>query len=194
MKPNIIIITGYLASGKSTFARRLSEVLNVPCLVKDTFKTALCVSVSPLSNEEKSQFSAVTFDAMMYVVERLVETGLTIIIEGNFVPFGVKKTDEAGVIKALAERYDCRTLTYKFVGNTECLHKRFIERDKLPERGQVNVWPYQPSHDEFIGWCRNLDAFTVGREIIEVDTTDFEKVDFNRHIETAQIFIRESDK
>ena len=38
------------------------------------------------------------------------------------------------------------------------------------------------------------DTFEVGGETVEIDTTDFEKVDFNRHIETAQIFIRASGK
>ena len=57
MNPHIIIVTGYLAAGKSTFARRLSEALNVPYLIKDTFKIALCESASVISREESSRLS-----------------------------------------------------------------------------------------------------------------------------------------
>ena len=190
MKPHIIIITGYLAAGKSTFARRLSEVINVPCIVKDTFKSALCASIDVDSREESSRFSAVTFDAMMYVAERHIETGCPIIIEGNFVPYGIKKTDEAGVLKALIDKYNCRSLTFKFIGDTQILHRRYIERDKLPERGKVNAMLGEIPHNDFDRFCHNLDGFNIGGEVIEVDTTDFGNVNFEQHIETARAFLR----
>ena len=189
MDRKIIIIEGYLASGKSTFAARLSKEINVPYLIKDTFKIALCSSVSVDSRAESSRFSAVTFDGMMYVAERLIEVGCPVIIEGNFVPGGIKKVDEAGVIKTLIDKYDCQPLTYKFMGDTEILYKRYIERDKLPERGQVNAMLGDIPHNDFDRLCRNLDAFNVGGDVIIIDTTDFGRVDFDSHIETARSFI-----
>ncbi|MDR2569278.1 MAG: hypothetical protein LBD23_03130, partial [Oscillospiraceae bacterium] len=147
-------------------------------------------NASVISIEESRRFSAVTFDGMMYIAERFMETGYPIILEGNFVPGGIKKTDEAGTIKKLIDKYTCHPLTYKFVGDTRILHKRYIERDKLPERGQVNAMHGGIPHYDFDRFCRNLDAFDVGGETVEVDTTDFEKVDFNRHIETAQVFMQ----
>ena len=190
MNPCMIVVTGYLASGKSTFALRLSEALRVPYLIKDTFKIALSAGLLPLSREDKSRFSAVTFDAMMYVAERLMEKGLPLIIEGNFVPGGVKKTNEAGTIETLAKKHACRTLTFKFIGDTSSLYKRFIDREKLPERGQANMLSYQLSYEEFIIGCRNLGAFSIGGKTVEVDTTEFEKVDFDHHIETARVFLK----
>ena len=86
MNRKIIVITGYLASGKSTFARLLSSELNIPCFIKDTFKSAICASIDVNNRGESSRFSAVTFDAMIYVAERLIETGVPAVIEGNFVP------------------------------------------------------------------------------------------------------------
>ena len=188
-KTPIIVVTGYLTAGKSTFARRLSDELNIPYLIKDTFKIALCANIELSDRAEKSRFSAVTFDAMMYVTERLIETGCPAVIEGNFVPRGVKKIDEAGVIKALLEKHNCQSLTFKFIGDTHVLHKRFVERENLPERGQANTMGYEISHDEFNLWCHNLDAFDVGGEIVEIDGTNFDTVDFNKHIETARDFL-----
>lgn len=185
----IIIIEGYLASGKSTFAAKLSKEINVPYLIKDTFKSAICRSVSIASREESSRFSAVTFDAMIYVVERFMETGLPVIIEGNFVPEGVKKVDEASVIKDLICKYGYESLTYKFKGDTNILHKRFIRRENSPERGQANLMFSEMPYIEFDRTCRNFDGFSVGGKITEVDTTDFEKVDFGALIELAKAFI-----
>jgi predicted kinase len=185
----IIIVTGYLASGKSTFAHLLSKEINVPYLIKDTFKIALCENVPITNREESSRFSAVTFNAMMYVTERLMETGCPIIIEGNFVPTGIKKADEAGVIKTLIGKYGFEPLTFKFSGDTRILHKRFMEREKTPERGQPNIMFTEIPYNDFDRYCHNLGGFDVGGEIIKVDTTDFNNVDFGSFIETARVFL-----
>jgi len=185
----IIVIAGYLASGKSTFAVWLSKALGVPCFSKDAFKTALTASVPINDRPASSLFSAVTFDAMMYAAERLMEAGYPLIIEGNFVPSGVKKLDEAGVIRALINKYGYGALTYKFTGDTRALYGRFIERDKTPERGQANRMFGGIAQDEFDGYCRNLDAFGVGGEAVAVDTTDFGKVDFDGLIEKGRSFL-----
>ena len=127
---------------------------------------------------------------MMYVTERLLETGYPIIIEGNFVPQGIKKVDEAGAIKALINKYAAQSLTFKFFGDTQVLHKRYIKRDKLPERGQVNAMHSDIIYDDFDRYCQNLNAFDIGGEIIKIDTTDFDKVDFEYYIEKARLFIK----
>ena len=90
----MIIIEGYLASGKSTFAMKLSQTLGVPYLIKDTLKNTMCRNVPVENRAESSRYSVVTFDAMMYVVERFFECGLPIIIEGNFAPTGQKKVHQ----------------------------------------------------------------------------------------------------
>jgi len=91
MENKLIVIQGYLAAGKSTFARQLSTALKVPCFVKDTFKSALCESIELASREESSRFSAVTFDGLLYIAEQMLEAGQPLILEGNFTPPGVKK-------------------------------------------------------------------------------------------------------
>ena len=189
MNKGIIIIEGYLASGKSTFALQLAKAINVPYLIKDTFKIALCESISVANRGDSSRFSTVTFDAMMYVTERMLEAGYPIIIEGNFVPAGVKKTDESMRIKHLICKYGYTSLTFKFMGDTQVLYKRFIEREESPERGQVNTMGFKPSCDDFDKWCHNLDAFNVGGDIVKVDTTDFNAINLNSYAELARQFI-----
>ena len=189
MDKKIIIIEGYLASGKSTFALRLSEAIGVPYLIKDTFKSALCKNIEIANRSESSKFSVVTFDAMMYVVERLMEMGYPVIIEGNFAPSGMKKVDEAGEIKRLIETYEYQSLTYKFKGNTKILHKRFVDREATVERGQANKLGFEVQYEDFDMWCHKLDPFDVGGDVVEIDTTDFSKVDFVEYIDMAKRFI-----
>lgn len=191
MSGKMIIIEGYLASGKSTFARKLSKETKVPCFIKDTFKIALCKSAGSLNREESSRFSTVTFDGMMYAAERLIETGNSVIIEGNFAPEGVKKTNEAGEIRRLIEKYDCLALTFQFSGDTRVLFQRFVNREASPERGQANTMQIPFSYEDFSGWCHNLDPFDVGGKIVRVDTTDFDAVDFDQHLALARKFLQE---
>ena len=189
MNNKIIIVEGYLASGKSAFALKLSESLKIPYFIKDTFKIALCENISVNDRNESSRFSAVTFDAMMYAIERLFEVGYPVIIEGNFVPEGVKRIDESKIIRGIINKYSYKSLVFKFSGDTKILHRRFIERERLPERGQVNKMGFEPSYTEFDAWCHNLDKFDVGGKVIKIDTTDCSKVNFERYIEVARLFI-----
>ena len=186
MNKKAIIVEGYLASGKSTFALRLSQSLNIPYLLKDTFKMALCKSISISSRTQSSAFSAVTFDGMMYVMERMMETRTPIILEGNFVPAGVKKVDEAREIRRLIDQYDYSSLDFKFMGDTRVLHQRFLEREKTPERGEANKIGTDVPYATFNQWCHSLDDFDIGGQTLRVDTTDFSAVDFNRLIELAE--------
>jgi len=190
MNKKLIIIEGSLASGKTTFALRLSRQLQVPCLAKDNFKTALCRQVPVMDRKTSSLFSAVTFDAMLYAAERMCEAGYPVILEGNFVPAGVKPVDEAGRLKKLIATYEYEALDFKFSGNVELLYKRFLERENTPERGAANRIGTDVPFHQFETWCSNLEGFHVGENIIRVDTSDFAAVDFDSYIEIAREFLR----
>ncbi len=189
MQSKLIVITGYLASGKSTFASTLSERLRVPCFIKDRMKIALCESLGPISKAESSRFSAVTFDGMLYAAGQLLAVGQPAILEGNFVPAGLKKTDEAGEIRELAGRFGAETLTFFFRGDTRALHPRYLAREQTPERGEVNKMGREVPFEEFDRLCHNLDPFSIGGETVMVDTTDFTRVDFAALCEKAARFL-----
>ncbi len=186
----IIVIRGYLASGKSTFATRLSETFNLPCFIKDTFKIALCKNIELHSRAEKSAFSAVTFDAMMFTAEQLMKCGVSLIIEGNFMPTGIKKIDEAGEIRSLVKKYRYDALVLDFSGDISVLYKRFTERESSSERGNVNTVG-TISQEVFNTWCHNMDGFVMGDNVIHIDTTDFNQVDFDEYIAEVEKFLKQ---
>lgn len=194
MSNKVIVIEGYLAAGKSSFAEKLSQALKVPCLIKDAFKTALCSTVVMENRKQSSRFSAITFDGMLYVAERLLEVGCPLIMEGNFVPAGVKDRDESEAIRRVLEKHRCEPLTFKFTGDTKVLHQRFVEREESPERGQANRIGSAVSYEDFDTWCHNLDSFDLGGKAIRVDTTDFDKVDYKMMIEMTRQFMEGTER
>ena len=54
----------------------------------------------------------------------------------------------------------------------------------------MDVAPGDIAQMDFDRYCHNLDAFDVGGNIIEVDTTDFRMADFEHHIKMAQEFFK----
>jgi len=194
MNKSIIIINGHPAAGKTTFAIQLSRELKIPYLVKNTFKNALGASMAVNNQGESSRLSATTFDAIVYVAERLMEVGKPLIIEGSFSAHefikddGTRKVNESAIIKELIDKYDYQPLTYIFTGDTLILHKRFLEREKLNERG-LSAIIGEMTYEYFDKICQHQEKFDIGGKLIKIDTTDFEKVDFASLIETVKMFI-----
>ena len=188
MNKKIIVIAGYIASGKSTFALQLSKEMKIPCFIKDTFKSAICTGTPITNREESRRFSAATFDAIAYVSERLMEIDYPFIIEGNFVMGGYMKTNEGDRLKQLIDKYDYQSLTYIFWGDTHVICDRFNKREKLPERKQIQMFT-ELTYEDCEKELPPLGDFTVGGKTVRVDTTDFEKVSFIHYIEIARGFL-----
>ena len=187
----IIIIEGYLAAGKSTFALKLSKKVGVPYLSKDSFKTALCKNIRIRNREESSMYSMITFEGILYVTEKMMEREYPIIIEGNFTPRGVKKIDESDCIRRLIDKYQYESLTFKFWGKTSVLYKRFVERENTVERGEANKMKEEFSYKDFDEWCHNLDTFDVGGKTIKINTTNFGNVNYSVYLDMSKNFFSE---
>lgn len=190
MNKKIIIVAGYVATGKTTFSLKLSQALGIPYFSRDLLKIALSRSIPVNSRDASNQLSAATFDALEFITEKFMETGFPLIIESNFViGENHNKIKEGDTLKTLTKRYDYQTLTYIFLGDLRILYKRFIERDKLPTRGQANQMWDEINFEDFKKGISPLGDFTIGGEIVKIDTTDFGTVDFESHIETARLFM-----
>ena len=65
----LILITGDLASGKSTLAASLSESLSIPYFTKDSLKEIACDAIGYSSREENRRLSISAVNSMIYVFE-----------------------------------------------------------------------------------------------------------------------------
>ena len=84
MARQLIVVSGLPASGKTTFARRLSADLDVPLLAKDDIKELLFEKI-PQKDREWSTVQGRAAIAMMYAGAReLLCADSTVIIESSF--------------------------------------------------------------------------------------------------------------
>ena len=190
MNKKVIIITGYLAAGKTTFAQALSKELGIPYFSKDLIKVALSRDIIIDNRDDSKRLSAATFDAIEHITERFMETANPLIIEANFVMnenHGGRREGDA--LKSLIDRYGYKALTYVFTGDFCILCDRFNERDRAPERGDANRLPEPFTYEAFKEHVSPLGEFNIGGDIVRIDATDYNAVDFTSHIEAARLFI-----
>jgi len=190
MCKKIIIIGGYCATGKTTFAARLSQELGITYFAKDMVKIALNRSFSVNDRADSKRLSAIAFDSMAFAVERHMEVGQPIIIEANFVMRenhgGLREGD---ALRDLIDRYGYQSLTYIFVGEMPVLYARFAARDGLPQRGVANKMWDEFGFDDYVAANLHLAEFNIGGDIVKIDATDLDAVDFCEYIWVAKTFM-----
>jgi len=176
-KPYVIIVAGIPASGKTTYARHISEKLQVPFIGKDAIKEKLYDVIRyDTSRRENSQlYGMASYSVFFHIAECLMKAGVSFVLESNFIPAS------AGVLLPLVEKYDYLPLTVMFDADMQALHKRFCERDITDERHPGLVVNSNVFHDfdYFNSATSPLREFCVGEKIV-VDTTDFSAVDYSK--------------
>jgi predicted kinase len=181
VKNKLILIAGHSAAGKSTFARKLSEILKVPCFSKDAVKEAMANGFGSDSEQLQVKGSAAAISLMLHIAECFLQNGKICVLESNFFP------PQNEQIERLLVRYEAICLTFLFIGDMEVLWERYGQREA--ERHWVHNFVGQ-SKDRFINGAikAGVGDFTVGKTIT-VDATDFSKIDYDELFAIAKQFI-----
>ena len=177
---DIIIITGELASGKTSYGKKISSILKIPFFSKDEIKEILYDSFNNnnLIYEDKRKIGANSYNVFYYIIEEQMKVGVPIIVESNFVKESIP------IIKRLLKKYNYRPITIRFEGDLHILHRRFLKREYSNERhnGLVANGAFD-TFENFEKTAQKSKKFKIDDNEILVDTTDFSKVDFDKIIE-----------
>lgn len=184
-----ILVTGIPASGKSTLAEKLADELGCPWFSKDKIKEILFDTVGFQSRGEKNKLGLAGMEILYYAAEQCMKQGQLFILENNF-----ETVSREGLLKLL-DQYCYTAVTLRLTGDYQALYQRFSERDVSPDRhfGHVTNTCYPPKDGEtedinrlsYEGYVygiehRGMDKFRANGPCIEVDTTDFAKVDMEK--------------
>ncbi|MCL2216432.1 MAG: GNAT family N-acetyltransferase [Defluviitaleaceae bacterium] len=195
---NLILIAGLPATGKTSFAKFLSEELSIPMVSKDIVKELLYDTLGFKSRAEKVALNMAAIEIMHHFAEAQLSIGQSIILERNFESVCKPK------LLALIEKFKPCTITVTFHANIETLFPRFIERDRSSARHRGHVVNMQyPETDaaptmsiedqgltpaQFLASAeeRGMLNFSVGGEEIFVDTSDFSQVSYETIAEAVK--------
>ena len=131
MKNRLILITGDLASGKSTLADALSRELKVPAFKKDVIKEQYCDMYGFTTREENRNLSVMAMDFMINAFFSFASQQQNIILEANF------REEELRQIEVLVAQFNYDVVLLVLRGDIEVLYKRFL--DRLPNRHRAHT-------------------------------------------------------
>ena len=173
MRPTIIIVTGRPAAGKSTLAKWLSQQLKLPLVSKDSIREELFDRLGWKDRKWAQELGKASVDMMFYFARAELEVEHSIIMGNSFYPPVSNPR-----FQALKEQYNAQSIQIVCDSDRETLFQRFKSRadsgSRHPGHGDQAVL-----EELYANLADNSSAvFEIGGLIIEVDTTDFAKVDY----------------
>lgn len=163
----LLLITGDLATGKSTFAEILSKRYGIAVMYKDKIKEVLGDTIGFRDREENLKLSKATMELMTYGFSEAAALGKDLILEANF------KEYEMARLQKIAEKKGYETLTLVMHADMDIIYKRFVNRIKNENRHPVHLCGFDgyDSLKYYIDKGREQKSF--GR-IIKINANDFE--------------------
>ena len=120
---DVIIIAGMPASGKSTIAKQISQVLKYPILEKDAFKEELFDTIGFTNYAQKRNLDHAATAVLLRCMDALLQGGTSCIVVNNF------RKDAKAKVQAIIDRYQCRCILVFLSGDNNEFYRRYVERD-----------------------------------------------------------------
>ena len=170
----LIIISGAPCTGKTTLAKKISSKFKLPLLIKDDIKELLFDSLGFKDRKWSQKLGIASYQILYKTIELLLQTNHSFIVETNFRPkFANQK------FKNLQDKYKFKTLQIICETKGEILLKRFKKRSESGERHPGHVDHLNYNEFEEILLKEEHLALNIGGEILKVNTTDFDQIDYN---------------
>ena len=176
--PLAILVTGLPGTGKTRIARRISKRFGLPLACKDDYKEAFFDTLGWGDRAWSQRLGRAAGDALQLFVEAHARAGLPCIIESNFPP------EVASELCAIQQAHPFRPFQIVCRTEGEVLLARFAARIGQRHRGHGDEGLVQELGPLLLsGAYAPLD---IGGTLYEIDTTDFDAVDYDGLYEALQ--------
>lgn len=163
----LLLLSGDLATGKSTFAALLGKRYGVVTLYKDRVKEILGDTVGFSNREENLRLSVASAAVMRMVFSAFAAVGSDLILESNF------RQKELELLRDIADEHGYQVLTVVLRADVDILHGRFLHRLYHENRHCVHASGGMEDYDVFVSYVENQRNLTIPGESIGVCADDF---------------------
>ena len=161
----LIIITGELATGKSTLADRIAKRRGIPRFRKDDLKEILADNIGFADREQNRKLSVVAVKLMDNLLEVICATDGDLILEANF------RQEEYDHLTCLARKRGYKVLTISMTGDDRVLYERYAQRSGAGRHSSHLTVPAQ-TFEVFTAYQHQLLLSDLQEPCIRMDTTD----------------------
>ncbi len=173
-QPCIIIITGLPATGKTTLGKRLAQDLGIPFFFKDCFKEIIFDCIGWSDRAWSKKVGRASYEIVYAIVESLTRVQQSAMIESNF-PADVASPR----LRALQKTCHFLPIQIRCITQGDVLLKRFTQRAHSSQRHSGHL-----DKESVAEWAPILRTGAIApldldAPIIDVDTTDFDKMDYD---------------
>lgn len=163
----LLLITGDLACGKTTFGKLLSKRYDANLFYKDNIKEVLGDTIGFANREENLKLSKAAVELMTLIFSEFAVLGKDLILEANF------RTHELEKLHRLAADSGYEVLTLVFRADTAILHGRFLNRIAHENRHPVHIISVLGDYEDFVAYISKAREEFVPGETLTVCADDF---------------------
>jgi predicted kinase len=189
MLPILVLISGLPATGKTMLGQRLAQELHLPFVHKDGIKEVLFDQLGWRDRVWSKQLGRASSELLYYFAEAQVKAERSLLLESNFDPaFATPR------LLALQTQYPFQPVQIFCKAADEVRWQRFQQRAESGER--------HPGHVDHLNYAEfqvavnpgGATPLTIGGQLIEVDTTDFQTIDYGGIMATLRAEIADQQK
>jgi predicted kinase len=180
--PLLLIVTGAPGTGKTTLARRIARELRLPLIAKDDIKESLFDSLGWKDRAWSQQLGRATMRLLFYFVETPLAATRSCIVESNF-----RAELATPEFRALQARHDFVPLQVVLKCERGALVQRFRARWETGARHPGHVDHLSSDEELAAILARDYRALDIGGRVIEMDTTDFDKIDYAKLFQAIEL-------
>ncbi|CAN5202185.1 hypothetical protein BH11PAT4_BH11PAT4_8090 [soil metagenome] len=177
----LILVYGFAASGKTSTGIEIAKRLKLPLLTKDSIQELIYDGLGTGDADYQKAAAKTSYRLADYFLRQLMLTGSSVVFEGNL----SCQYDTPRFLK-LQEDFGYAVVQVRCGADAEVLEARLIERAQSADRhaGHNDLEKLPQLREQFAKRVpENLNESWV---LIEHDTTDFSKVDFEMLAQKVQ--------
>lgn len=163
----LLLVTGDLATGKSTFSDLISDKYRINIFHKDTIKEVLGDTIGFANREENLKLSKATMELMFFIFTEFTKKGSPLILESNFHQADIEKFQRI----AIENGYEVMTLVFR--GDIEILHKRYLNRMYNESRHPVHLSTTFHIFEDFENYIKKSREENIEGNVIYINADDF---------------------